>query len=257
MTARSLLRRAAGILGAFTFAGLSVVAVNSPPPHPEQPRAAASPSPTPSTSAPSPTSSPQPTPSATHVPARTTGPGITSPGVNAVTYVYSSGVLEVSETIKLPEKTTKVTVRTFTSRLPVVKKMHPVIENLQIDAAGAPVAVDPLDVPGSAELTLPQETDTLAVRYQVSGATQRSNPAPAGRIMTALPVITPEFDSSTTAKATIDMTNTGVLNLTCPLLPMADQVCGTKRGDTWSSGELPWKKAFALAQVNLPSPGQA
>lgn len=254
MAARSLLRRAAGTVGGLTFAGLSVVAVKAPPPQQEPSRADAAASPTASPSA---TPTPDPVPRATHVPTRTTGPGITSPGVSAVTYIYGSGVLDVSETIKLPEKTTKVRLRALTSDLPVVKAMHPVVENLQIDAGGAPVAAPSLKVPGSAELTLPQASDTLAVRYQVTGSTQRSKPAPAGRVLTALPIITPEFGSSTTTKVTIDMTNTGVLNLTCPLMATADQVCGTKRGETWTTGEVPWKKAFALAQVNLPSPGQS
>lgn len=92
----------------------------------------------------------------------------------------------------------------------------------------------------------------MTLRYRLDAAAVRSSPAPAGRVLVRLAPLT-----SDASPVLIDVVSEGVRNLVCPELPAKDQVCGTRRGKTWTAGPLSAEYAVVVAQLDLPDPGSS
>lgn len=184
--------------------------------------------------------------------ASVSGPGISEPGVFVVARPDAAGVLEVVERVRLPSRLSEVAL-TLPQSFGIASLAHPTAVDLQAAADGNVVAVpDSGTVRQRVNLVLPQPADTLELRYRLVDAVQRSRPAPPGR---ALIIVAPlKVEVLTTQPVMVSVTGAHVTNLTCPLLPQRQQVCGRQDERGWFAPALAGDAAVVIVQVDLPNP---
>ncbi|AKU18240.1 hypothetical protein [Luteipulveratus mongoliensis] len=188
-----------------------------------------------------------------HAPARTTGPGMTTPGTYLAAEPDATGAFEVIERIRLTHAVSKVVLRRpVLPNLPGLQGVRPTVTTLQAQSGSQPVALPTSALgSGSTIVRLPAPARDLSLRYRLQAATTRSTPAPIGRVLVGLAPIT----TGATGAVMIDVVGAGIRNLVCPQLDVTAQVCGVQRGQTWSAGPLARDQSAVIAQVDLPSPG--
>jgi hypothetical protein len=54
----------------------------------------------------------------------------------------------------------------------------------------------------------------------------------------------------------VEVVGGNIRNLVCPNLPVSDQLCGRQNGRVWSTTTIPLSRSLAVAQVDLPQPGE-
>ncbi|MDE9365410.1 hypothetical protein PZ938_07310 [Luteipulveratus sp. YIM 133132] len=279
MKRRAVARRVVGVAAAVGLGCAAVAAARSDAPTP--PPAAARPAGTsvPSASATSegtplgPGPLPVPAPTATAPPlvppptfslpgggssggGATRGPGLTTYGVHLRAQPDALGELEVVEHVFLREPVTRLVVDPRpVPELSGVEGARPAVDGLQAQAAEQPVVVPSAEGASrrARTLTLSAPTRQIVLRYHLASATVRSNPAPVGRVLSVLqPLVS---TSEANLPVVVDLTGTGIRNLTCPRLPQPRQVCGHQARKVWSAGPLPYRSATVIAQIDLPTPG--
>jgi hypothetical protein len=94
--------------------------------------------------------------------------------------------------------------------------------------------------------------DRFELRYRLTGATVRSTPAPAGRALAAIGPLTGGVADD--FPVLIIVSGDTVLGLSCPLLPLSQQSCGSRNAPAQSiERELPWRLALTSVQFDVPS----
>ena len=94
------------------------------------------------------------------------------------------------------------------------------------------------------------------MRYRLQGEADRSQPAPVGRVLIALPPITVADTQIGDPVVVVEVLGGNVRNLVCPDLPVSDQLCGRQNGRVWSTTTIPLSRSLVVAQVDLPQPGE-
>jgi len=200
----------------------------------------------------SPSSSPSALPSSVPASGTASGPGFTQPGASVSARPDAAGVLEVVQWVRLSSRVSEVAL-SLPPSFGIASVAHPTVVDLQAAADGNVVDVpDGGTVRQRVNLVLPQPADTLELRYRLMDAVQRSHPAPPGR---ALIIVAPlKVEALTTQPVMVSVTGAQVSNLTCPLLPQAQQVCGRQDARGWSAPTLAGDAAVVIVQVDLPNP---
>jgi len=249
----AVLQRSAGLVAAVVFASGAVWAAGRSP-EPRPPQAGA-----PTTATPPDGATRNPPTTAESLPGSvaTTGPGLTEPGVHVVAEPDATGALEVVERVR-----TAAPVRELTLALPQASAsgtagVTPTVSGFQADAGGLVVTdtpATPLTTAGD-RLELPGPATEITMRYRLSGAADRSQPAPAGRVLIVLPPLTQPDSGVGDPSVVVEISGGTVRNLVCSDLPASDQLCGRQQGRVWSTTRLPLSRSTVVAQLDLPDPG--
>ena len=162
------------------------------------------------------------------------------------------GSFDVSERIRLP-----IPVGVLTLRPAAVDRAGhqfaaatAAATDVQVSAGGQPVAVPGSKVDATVNLPV-TAADQFELRYRLTDVTIRSTPSTAGRALAAIGPLTGGVDDD--LPVLFIVSGGTVLSLSCPLLPLAQQACGS-RAQTGPSiqRELPWQLALTSVQLNLP-----
>jgi hypothetical protein len=174
-----------------------------------------------------------------------------SPGVFVVVRPRPNGDLDVVEEVR-----TKSAVDHLQLTLPTaggsaaLVGVHPTVSQLSVVADGGQVPVPhggKLKADGRLLFTAPKRTITLT--YRLSGAAAHTGPGPASRVLATLPPLA--ADRSSAMPVVVRVVGPGVLNLICPDLAAAKQLCGRRDGDQWTTPSIPAKSGSVIAQLNL------
>lgn len=188
-------------------------------------------------------------------PQPTSGPGVDRPGILVRARPDDVGTLEVVERIRTatPVMALRLTPPSALG-LPGLAGIHPAVVSLQAAAGGTgtvPTGFTGFLAPTTLTFTSP--TTSVTLRYRLEDASRRSQPAPPGRVLIALPPIASE--SLGRLPVVVQVSGAGVRNLVCPLLSPGEQLCGRASGALWSTIAMPAARARVVAQVDLPAPG--
>jgi hypothetical protein len=249
----AMLQRSAGLVVAVVFAAGAVwAAQRSPEPRPDQ----AGPT-VPATPPDSSTLSPQTSSDSLPGSIATSGPGLTEPGVHVVAEPDATGALEVVERVRTAAPVRVLSIALPRSTAPGTAGVRPSVSGLQAEAGGL-VVTDTLAAPlttAGERLELPAPATEITMRYRLSGATDRSQPAPAGRVLVLLPPLTRPDPGVGDPAVVVEVSAGTVRNLVCSDLPAAEQLCGRQQGRVWSTVSLPLSRSTVVAQLDLPDPG--
>lgn len=177
------------------------------------------------------------------------GPGVTEPGVLLVATPQADGSVDVQETVYFADAQDVVTFDPAdASRAGAVFDGEVRVIDLQVSDPGGPVVV-----PGSAitgELAIPvSSTDRVDLSYRVLGTVARSAPSATRR---ALMAVAPSVRVSDLPVQVL-VPGPSVRNVTCPLLPVSERLCGAgTTPDLRVAEALPAAEAVVVAQVDLP-----
>ncbi|HEU4332823.1 MAG TPA: hypothetical protein VFR40_17065 [Lapillicoccus sp.] len=249
MSRSAVLQRSAGLVAAVVFAAGAVwAAQRSPEPRPEQAAPATT---TPSTG---PTATPtESLPGSV----ATAGPGLTEPGVHVVAQPDATGALEVVERVRTAAPVRALSLALPQASVPGMAGVTPSLSGFQADAGGLVVSdtpVAPLTSVGD-RLELPAPASEITMRYRLTGASSRSQPAPAGRVLVVLPPLTQPDPGVGDPPVVVEVSGGTVRNLVCSDLAATDQLCGRQQGRVWSTTTLSLSRSTVVAQLDLPDPG--
>lgn len=188
----------------------------------------------------------------------TTGPGLTEPGIHVVAQTDPDGSLEVLERIKLTARIGGIWVALPKATGSGVAGATPSITGFQAQADGDVVTdmpASPLPPEGD-RIDFPTPASDISMRYRLEGSADRSQPAPVGRVLILLPPITAPDPQLGDPGVVVEVVGGNIRNLVCPNLPVSDQLCGRQNGRVWSTTTIPLSHSLAVAQVDLPQPGE-
>jgi hypothetical protein len=253
-----LVQRTLGIAVAVALAGAAIYAVQRPDVETVPPTGAgtATAGPSPST-----TSSTTTRGSTSATPAdgalATAGPGLTEPGVHVIAQLGADGSLEVVERVRTSTPVGSLTVALPHGTGTGVAGVTPSVSGFQAQADGQVVTDMPASPlpPGGDRIDLPGPSSDIAMRYRMEGGTDRSQPAPVGRVLLVLPPITAPGATLEETPVVVEVVGGNIRNLVCPNLPVSDQLCGRQQGRVWTTAPVPLARALVIAQVDLPQPG--
>jgi hypothetical protein len=189
--------------------------------------------------------------------AATSGPGLTEPGIHVVAQPAADGTLEVVERVRLERAVSALLLAPPRPRGGGAAGANPTITGFQAQAGGLVVTDAPASpLPADGErIELPVPATDITMRYRLEGSTDRSQPAPVGRVLVLLPPVTRSDPALGDPPVVVEVVGGTVRNLVCPDLPVSDQLCGRQRGAVWSTTTLPLSRASVVAQMDLPQPG--
>ena len=252
-----LLQRTLGVLVAVALAVCAVIAARRPEAvRVPQTSGATVPAVSAPTEAPSGTTADGAGPSAAGL--ATTGPGLSETGIHVVAQTAADGSLEVLERIKLSARVSGVTVALPHPTGSGVAGVTPSIDGFQAQADGDVVTdmpASPLPAGGD-RIDFPTPASDISMRYRLQGEADRSQPAPVGRVLIALPPITVADTQIGDPVVVVEVLGGNVRNLVCPDLPVSDHLCGRQNGRVWSTTTIPLSRSLVVAQVDLPQPGE-
>jgi len=180
------------------------------------------------------------------------GPGVTEPGGRVAARPDASGDLEVVAWVRLSRPLREVALA-LPQDFGITPVARPTVVDLQAVADGQVVAVpDNGTVRQRVNLVLPQLADTLQLRYRLVDAVQRSRPAPPGRALIMLAPL--KVEALAALPVTMQVSGARVTNLTCPLLPQPQQLCGRQDAQAWFTPALAADQAVVIVQADLPNP---
>ncbi len=184
---------------------------------------------------------------------RTTGPGLTVPGINVVARVDNDGTLDVQEKVLLDSPVLTIRLAAAAPPLASTEALKPVVTELQAQSAQGPVTMPQTLTQVAQSISFGAPVTSFTMRYKESGGQERSNPAPVGRALLVLgPIAAPDLAST---PVVVQVIGDHVLNLTCPDLPQTKQVCGVAEATGRTAGPMQAYRATMIVQVNLPGPG--
>lgn len=190
------------------------------------------------------------------------GPGITTPGTD-VTVAFESDraadTIDVYEQVIFPRPgldALPLSQPTLASLLGDVANLKPQVSDIQVELDGQVARAVPAG-DGTWVAVPPQggRFTKARLRYSMTEAVARSTPSLPGR---ALVVVTPLTGSETLRHGlplSVRFSSPVIQGVSCPTAPLADSLCATHNGDTWTA-RLPSSAtgAIVLAQVNLNPP---
>lgn len=261
--------RAAGLrraLGLVLIGGLCAAAVTFYREGPQLPRsapAAASGAPTPTSPPQIPSASPSSTASSKSpvVPASPEefklpkGLGTTQPGILILAAPLRDGSFDVAEIVSLPAAISAITLAPPQLKLAGERfaKSKPLASQVQVSAGDQPVRVPDGQISRRMTIALVEPVKHIELRYNMSGATVRSMPSPAGRAVTAISPVMAGGPSN--LKVAMMISGSTVLNIACPALRLRDRACSTGRPPQLRvKPRLTRAKAVIVVQYDVPRP---
>jgi len=128
---------------------------------------------------------------------------------------------------------------------------RPRAEQLRVTSEGRPLDVGIAEIDRELDVPLPETVAQVELRYRLTGATVRSTPSADRRALALLAPLSVATDE--TLRTTVVVRGATVLNLTCPLLPTAQQLCASPTGpQAGVVSDVPAADAVVVAQFNLP-----
>lgn len=224
----------------------------------DRPSSQASPQSPATSSATSPSTSDQPSSTAGSAAVATSGPGLTEPGIHVVAQAGPDGSLEVVERVRLTTPVAGLTIARPRASGSGVATASPTITGFQAQV-GDQVVTDMLATPlpdGGDRLDLPTPATDITMRYRLEGGTERSQPAPVGRVLIVLPPVTTVEPALAGLPVVVEVIGGNIRNLVCPDLAVSDQLCGRQQGRVWTTAAIPLGRSLVIAQVDLPPPGE-
>ncbi len=182
-----------------------------------------------------------------------TSAGLTEPGILLIASPAADGSFDVVERAWLAQPVGALTLRPA----PVAEAGHEfaaasaTATGAQLSAGDHLSAVPVGTIDGASTLSVAQG-DHFELRYRLAQVTVRSSPSAAGRALAAIgPLIAGAGDD---LPVHFIVSGASVLGLNCPLLPFAEQSCGSRvaTGPGFEH-ELPARLALATVQFNVPS----
>ena len=160
-----------------------------------------------------------------------TGPGVDADGSD-VTYVLDADgtSLDAYERVRaaagVPQVTAQLTPLTALTGELAAAKLG--VSGLQVELNGQAVTPRPSGT-GTWTAALPDGTPVTSavLRYKLTGAVLRVEPARAGRLAALLTPLTSHAVATSGQKVTVHVLGPGLVSLTCPLAPAAGVLCGT------------------------------
>ncbi len=181
-----------------------------------------------------------------------TGPGITEPGILLIASPASDGSFDVLERVRLAGPVSVLTLRPA----PVDRagrqfaSASAAATQVEASAADQPVLVPGATVGTQVELPVAQ-ADRFELRYRLDDVTVHSTPSTDGRALAAIGPLTGGVDDD--LPVLVVVSGGTVLGLSCPLLPLSQQSCGSRvQGEPALQRELPWSLALTAVQFNVP-----
>lgn len=181
------------------------------------------------------------------------GPGVSVPGILLVAAPAPDGSFDVEERVRLDRPTTVLTLRPapvdragreFAARAGTASQ-------IRITVDGRSVAVPAAGVDRSTTVPI-ADADRFDLRYRLADATVISVPSSTGRALAAIGPLTVGLGEDLPVRVVV--TGSTVLGLNCPLLPFAEQSCGTRTpAGPGFEHELPVSLALTTVQFDLPS----
>ncbi len=250
-----------GILGS---AAIAVAAVVYYDPGPQPPGATGPPAtqPTQSTSRPTQQPTRQPTQQPTRRPSTQppppssvpTVPGAPArPAIRLDAKPRPDGTFDVTETVVFRQPQNWLVLVPARPRTggDALEAARPRAEQLRVTSEGRPLDVGIAEIDRELDVPLPETVARVELRYRLTGATVRSTPSADGRALALLAPLSVATDE--TLRTTVVVRGAEVLNLTCPLLPAAQQLCASPTGpDAVVVSDIPAADAVVVAQFNLP-----
>jgi hypothetical protein len=182
-----------------------------------------------------------------------TGPGITQPGILLLAWPSPDGSFEVIERVRPVGTVSDVTLRPasvdragqqFASSSAAAKQVR-------LTAGGKDVTVPGAEI-GARTILAVGQVDRFDLRYRLTDVTVLSSPSTSGRALAALGPLTGAMNQD--LPVLIVAAGDSVLGLSCPLLPLSEQSCGSRLDNgPGFRRELPSPVALTMVQFNVPS----
>ncbi len=182
-------------------------------------------------------------------------PGITAIGIHLIATPRPDGTFEVSETtiFATPRSDFLLSPPMASQGGAPLRSAAPVAEDVQLAAAGQPVAVGVDGRLAEVEtVRLPAEVSQIELRYRLSGSTVRSIPSVTGRALALLTPLTAVADQALPVAITIR--GPSVRNLICPMLAPDKRQCAPTTGPPGVLPRMVARNAVVIAQLDLPKP---
>lgn len=189
---------------------------------------------------------PAPRPAEQRLP--TDGPGVAEPGVLLVVSPTTDGALTVTESVRWPQVVdeARLSPPDLGDAGSHFDDVRPRATTVQADADGRLVPVP--DGTVADPVTVSPGADLMTLSYRLEGSTVRTVPSTAGRALAAVTPLTSDLED---LPVRLVVTGEDVSTITCPLLPDAEQVCGTGT-PVREAGPVPAAEAMFVLQVDLP-----
>jgi hypothetical protein len=181
-----------------------------------------------------------------------TGPGVTEPGILLIASPAADGSFDVLEQVRLSGPVSVLTLRPA----PVQRagqqfaSASAAATRIEVSAGDQPVVVpggtvgSPVDLPVA-------DADRFELRYRLGDVTVRSTPSTDGRALAAIGPLTGGVGDD--FPVLVIVPGGTVLGLSCPLLPLSQQACGSRvQSEQALQRELPWSLALTSVQFNVP-----
>jgi hypothetical protein len=176
---------------------------------------------------------------------------VTDPGILLSATVAGDGSFEVTELIRLPEPAATLTIAP-----PDLKdigrgfgRVRPLVSAVTASADGHRVSA-PERVRGRLKLVASGGMTRWELHYRLSGIVVRSVPSRTGRALAALRPLSVSLPAN--LPVALAVTGQPAINLICPKLPLADQICYVGvPSDLRVVRPLAFRYAVVLVQLNL------
>ena len=156
-----------------------------------------------------------------------TGPGITEPGILLVASPAADGSFDVLERVRLAGPVSVLTLRPapvdragrqFASATAAATQVEVSAGEKSVVVPGATIGTQ-VDLPVA-------PADRFELRYRLDDVTVRSTPSTDGRALAAIGPLTGGVDDD--LPVLVIVSGGTVLGLSCPLLPISEQSCGSR-----------------------------
>jgi len=210
--------------------------------------------PAPSPTGPSAPATPtDPLPISIPIPMRESGPGITQPGIFLLAWPAADGSFEVIERVRPVGTVSTVTLRPA-SVDPAGQQFaaaSAAATQVRLSAGGQDVPVPGAEVGATTAVAVGQ-VDRFDLHYRLTDIAVVSTPSKSGRALAALAPLTGGMNQD--LPVLIVAAGDSVLGLSCPLLPLPEQSCGSRLDNgPGFQRELPSRLALTTVQFNVPS----
>ena len=182
------------------------------------------------------------------------GPGLTEAGILLIAVPAPDGSFDIVERIMLANPVSVLTLRPapLESAGGQFASASAAATQVQVSAGDRPVVVPGAVVGATIGLAVPEQ-DHFEIRYRLTDVTIRSTPSTAGRALAAIGPLTGGVDGELPVHFVL--AGATVLGLNCPLLPLAQQSCGSRMATgAGVEGQLPSRLAVTTVQFDLPLP---
>lgn len=199
-----------------------------------------------------PTSTVEPSDSDAGVTDSESGPGRSEPGVDLQVSVTPDGAFDVHETVRLARPTDVIRLATpaLGAASEALRGVDPRATTVQMSADGDLVTLDPDTVADMRAVSLEQPVETFTLHYLLEDAAVYTANSTPGRALGAVAPLSRGL--SPTLPVRMTFTDPDILNVTCPMLRGARQLCSRAAPDGgFLVSGLKVERAVALLQIEM------